>query len=75
VYGKSFYPPAPHLPLHGTTFTEREVFWIVKHGIRNTAMPAWGNLMSDDDIWRVAGVVRKFNNSREDQERRQHAQN
>ena len=75
LYGKSFYPPAPHLPLGGTTFTEGEVFWIVKHGIRNTAMPAWGNLMSDDDIWRVAGVVRKFSSSREDQERRQHAQN
>jgi mono/diheme cytochrome c family protein len=75
LYGKSFYPPAPHLPISGTTFTEGEVFWIVKHGIRNTAMPAWGNLMSDDDIWKVAGVVRQFNSAREDQERRQHAQN
>jgi len=67
TYGKSFYPPAPHLPLSGTTFTEAEVFWIVKHGIRNTGMPAWSNLLSDEDIWRVAGVVRKFNSSREDQ--------
>ena len=65
TYGKSFYPPAPHLPLQGTTFTEGEVFWIVKHGIRNTAMPAWSNLLSDEDIWKVAGVVRNFNRSRE----------
>jgi len=27
------------------------MFWIVKHGIRNTAMPAWGNLLSDEEIW------------------------
>ncbi len=60
TYGKSFYPPAPHLMARGTTFTEGEVFWIVKHGIRNTAMPAWSNLLSDDDIWKVAGEVRKF---------------
>jgi len=60
VYGKAFYPPAPNLALSGTTFSEGEIFWIVKHGIRNTAMPAWGNLLTDAEIWRVSGVVREF---------------
>ena len=60
TYGKSFYPPAPNLLLSGTTFSEGEIFWIVKHGIRNTAMPAWSNLLTDEEIWRVAGVVREF---------------
>jgi len=36
------------------------MFWIVKHGIRNTAMPAWETLLSDDDIWQVVTLVRKF---------------
>ena len=65
TYGDSFYPPAPNLPLSGTTFSEGEIFWIVKHGIRNTAMPAWGGLLTDEEIWRVAGVVRNFNSTRE----------
>lgn len=65
IYGKSFYPPAPNFALTGTTFSEGEIFWIVKHGIRNTAMPAWGSLLSDEEIWRVAGVVRKFNSTHE----------
>jgi mono/diheme cytochrome c family protein len=65
VYGKSFYPPAPNFALSGTTFSEGEIFWIVKHGIRNTAMPAWGSLLTDEEIWRVAGVVRNFNSTRE----------
>jgi len=65
TYGKSFYPPAPNLALGGTTFSEGEIFWIVKHGIRNTAMPAWGSLLTDEEIWRVAGVVRKFNSTRD----------
>jgi mono/diheme cytochrome c family protein len=59
-YGRSFYPPAPPLPLTRTSYTDSEMFWIVKHGIRNTAMPAWGNLLSDEEIWQVVILLRKF---------------
>ena len=59
-YGQSFYPPAPNLPLRRATYTDSEMFWIVKHGIRNTAMPAWGNFLSNDEIWQVVTLVRKF---------------
>jgi len=58
--GRSFYPPAPQLPLKRTAYTDSELFWIVKHGIRNTAMPAWGKLLSDDEIWQVVAVIRDF---------------
>lgn len=60
TYGQSFYPPAPHLPLRRTSYSETEMFWIVKHGIRNTAMPAWGNLLADEEIWRVVTLIGKF---------------
>jgi len=60
TYGQSFYPPAPHLPLIRTLYTDNEMFWIVKHGIRNTAMLAWGNLLSDDEIWQIVTLIRKF---------------
>jgi len=59
-YGRSFYPPAPLLPLRRTSYSDTEMFWIVKHGIRNTAMPAWGNLLADDEIWRVVTLIGKF---------------
>jgi|SRR5882724_2185432 len=58
--GASFYPPAPQLPQHASEWNERELFWIIKHGIRNTAMPAWGSLLSDDDIRQVAALVKSF---------------
>ena len=58
--GASFYPPAPLLPGHRTEWNERELFWIIKHGIRNTAMPAWRSLLSDKDIHRVAALVKSF---------------
>jgi mono/diheme cytochrome c family protein len=62
--GASFYPPAPELPGHSTEWSERELFWIIKHGIRNTAMPAWGRLLSDDDIRQVAALVKRFDTAR-----------
>ena len=60
TYGRSFYPPAPQLPLSRLSYSDSEIFWIVKHGIRNTAMPAWGKLLSDEEIWQVVTVLRKF---------------
>jgi mono/diheme cytochrome c family protein len=62
IYGASFYPPAPHLPGRSTRSTEAELFWIVKYGIRNTAMPAWRRLLSDQDIWQVVAVMKRFDN-------------
>jgi len=58
-YGRWFYPPAPNWANTGTSYTESEIFWIVKHGIRNTAMPGWGRLLSDDEIWRIVTFMRK----------------
>jgi mono/diheme cytochrome c family protein len=60
TYGRSFYPPAPQLPLNRTSYSDSEMFWIVKHGIRNTAMPAWGILLSDEEIWQVVALIRTF---------------
>jgi len=60
MFGQSFYPPAPLLPLAPISYTDSELFWIVKHGIRNTAMPAWGNFLSDQEIWQVITPLRKF---------------
>jgi len=59
-YGRSFYPPAPQLFLSRTSYSDSEMFWIVKHGIRNTAMPAWGNLLADEEIWNLVTFVRNF---------------
>ncbi len=60
IYGASFYPPAPQLAVHPPDYTEAEIFWIVKHGIRNTAMPAWSRQLSDEDIWQVAAFLKRL---------------
>ena len=60
VLGASFYPPAPQLPGYATSYTDAEVFWIVKHGIRNTSMPTWRNLLSDENIRQVAAFIKRM---------------
>jgi mono/diheme cytochrome c family protein len=61
VLGASLYPPAPQFTVQPSAYTEGEIFWIIKHGIRNTGMPAWGRLLTDQDIWQVVAVLRRFN--------------
>lgn len=35
----------------------REQFWIVKHGIKMTGMPAWGVTHSDEEIWNIVAFL------------------
>jgi len=35
-------PAAPQLPLVGTEYSEAQIFWVAKHGIRRTGMFANG---------------------------------
>lgn len=37
-----------------------EDFWIIKHGIRMTAMPAWGKTHSDQEIWNMVAFLRRL---------------
>ena len=37
-----------------------EAFWVIKHGIKSTGMPAWGKHMEDQYIWDVVAFVRKL---------------
>jgi mono/diheme cytochrome c family protein len=58
--GASLYPPAPPLRGRRTNFTEEQIFLIVKRGIRNTGMPAFGGSLSDGDIAQLAALVERF---------------
>jgi mono/diheme cytochrome c family protein len=38
----------------------RRQFWIVKHGVKMTAMPAWGATHGDDEIWGLVAFLQKL---------------
>jgi mono/diheme cytochrome c family protein len=56
---RGLYPRAPELR-RKTDLTPAEQFWIVKHGVKMTGMPAWGVTHDDDLLWDVVAFVRKL---------------
>ena len=54
------YPPVPQLPHVGTQYSEPEIYWIVKHGIRMTAMSAYGPFYSEEQFWSLAAFIRRI---------------
>jgi hypothetical protein len=56
----SLYPPVPQLPKVGTEYSEAQIFWIAKHGVRRTGMFANGKWDSDKKPWTVAAYVQRI---------------
>ena len=56
---RGLYPRAPELR-RKTDLTPAEQFWIVKHGVKMTGMPAWGVTHNDELLWDVVAFVRKL---------------
>ncbi len=38
----------------------REIYWITRHGVRMSGMPAWGMRLSEDDIWAVVHFIARL---------------
>lgn len=53
------YPMPPDLTKVGSKDPKR-TFWIIKHGIKMSAMPAWGKTHTDDQIWNMVAFIRKM---------------
>jgi len=56
---RGLYPRAPELRRQ-TNLTPAEQFWIVKHGVKMSGMPAWGVTHDDDLLWDVVAFVRQL---------------
>src|SRR5215469_6172598 len=61
---KGFYPLPPHLLPPATGVTDDPVgstHWVVKHGVRFSAMPSFSQKLSDTEIWQVSLLLRNAN--------------
>jgi mono/diheme cytochrome c family protein len=56
---RGLYPRAPELR-RKSRFTPAEQFWIVKHGVKMTGMPAWGVTHNDELLWDVVAFLQKL---------------
>jgi mono/diheme cytochrome c family protein len=57
----SSYPRVPQLPQVGTEYSQPEMYWIIKHGVRNTAMSAYGPFYSDKELWALTSFLGQIN--------------
>jgi mono/diheme cytochrome c family protein len=52
------YPKPPQLSKFRPD--PREAFWVIKHGIKMSAMPAWGSSHDDATIWSMVAFLQKL---------------
>lgn len=52
---QGLYPAPPDLTRQ--TVDAAEAFWVIKHGIKASGMPAWGESMDDEYIWNMAAFL------------------
>jgi mono/diheme cytochrome c family protein len=55
---QGLYPLPPNLSQ--VRVDPKDAFWIIKHGIKMTAMPAWGASHSDQAIWTIVAFLKKL---------------
>jgi mono/diheme cytochrome c family protein len=53
------YPPPPDLAKTVKLYSDGELFWIVKNGIKMTGMPAWSD-HSDAELWATVAFIKKL---------------
>jgi mono/diheme cytochrome c family protein len=56
---QGLYPAAPELA-RGDDLSPAEQFWTIKHGVKLSAMPAWGKTHNDELIWDMVALVRQL---------------
>jgi ketosteroid isomerase-like protein len=52
------YPQPPNLSQ--VRVAPKEAFWVIKHGIKMSAMPAWGLSHDDPTIWSMVAFLQKL---------------
>ena len=54
-------PPPPRLDRgDAAELDPAERFWVIRHGIRMTGMPAWGRTHSDAEIWDLVAFLQRL---------------
>jgi mono/diheme cytochrome c family protein len=53
---EGMYPKPPDLTAHAHA-SPAQMFWVIKHGIKMSGMPAWGRTHDDASIWGLVAFV------------------
>ncbi len=56
---EGLYPAPPDLKQAAQRYTPAELFWILRHGIKMSGMPAWSD-HTDAELWATVGFLEKL---------------
>lgn len=57
---RGLYPHPPRLWEVRSRSSPARDFWIIKHGIKASGMPAWGKSMADEHLWGLTAFVQRL---------------
>ncbi|MCY1287696.1 Cytochrome C oxidase, cbb3-type, subunit III [compost metagenome] len=57
---QALYPAPPNLAEVGIDGSPAATFWVIKHGIKASGMPAWGSSMGDEYIWGMVAFLNQL---------------
>jgi len=58
--GRSMQPLPGPLVDAPARWKSRELYWITRHGIKMSGMPAWQHRLGDDDLWAVVAFLERL---------------
>lgn len=59
-WAQGITPEPPFLPDTLRGRSPADLFWIVRNGIKMTAMPSFGRHLDDQVIWGIVGFIRQL---------------
>jgi mono/diheme cytochrome c family protein len=60
VIGLSMQPVPGPLVDAAARFKPNELYWVVRHGIKMSGMPAWGFHLSEQEMWAIVGFLERL---------------
>ena len=61
AFAGAMSPPVPSLAsAEVQAYTDGQLHWIVANGLSPSGMPAWRDLLSDEEIWRIVRWLRRL---------------
>jgi len=61
AFGDSFYPRAPQFMEDAPDMPENQNYYLIKHGIRLSGMPAWDSVLKESEVWQVTSFLNNIN--------------
>ena len=59
-FGKGLNPEPPDLAKLGRKIAPAELYWIIKHGIKWSGMPAFGPTHNEKDLWALVAFLNRL---------------